>query len=126
MEAQAAQIQKKLQIELDSFKATQKDYSKMVQQRQLLDGQLNENQNVLEEMNKLNEDKNNVYKLIGPILVKQSLTESKQNVSKRIDFISKELQKCNDRLVSIEKEQDKHRENLTKLQQQLSLLSAMK
>lgn len=32
----------------------------MVQQRQLLDGQLNENQNVLEEINKLNEDKNTV------------------------------------------------------------------
>lgn len=125
METQAAQIQKKLQIELDSFKSTQKEYSKMVQQRQLLDGQLNENQNVLEEMNKLEEDKNNVYKLIGPILVKQSLTESKQNVGKRIDFISKELQKCNDRLTSIEKEQDKHRENLGKLQQQLSVISAM-
>lgn len=102
------------------------DYSKMVQQRQLLDGQLNENQNVLEEMNKLTEDKNTVYKLIGPILVKQSITESKQNVNKRIDFIGKELQKCNDRLGSIEKEQDKHRENLSKLQQQLAVISAMK
>jgi prefoldin beta subunit len=98
----------------------------MVQQRQLLDGQLNENQNVLEEMNKLTEDKNNVYKLIGPILVKQNLTESKQNVSKRIDFIGKELSKCSDRLVSIEKEQDKHRENLGNLQQQLNVITAMK
>lgn len=32
----------------------------MVQQRTLLDGQLNENQNVLEELTKLNEDKNTV------------------------------------------------------------------
>lgn len=98
----------------------------MIQQRQLLDGQLNENQNVLEELNKLTEDKNTVYKLIGPILVKQSLTESKQNVTKRIDYISKELQKCNDRIVSIEKTNDSKRENLQKLQQQLSLISAMK
>lgn len=36
------------------------DYSKMVQQRQLLDGQLNENKSVLEELNKLAEDKNTV------------------------------------------------------------------
>ncbi|XP_070490807.1 probable prefoldin subunit 6 [Chironomus tepperi] len=126
MDTQAAQIQKKLQIELDSFKATQKEYSKFVQQRQLLDGQLNENQNVLEEMNLLAEDKNTVYKLIGPILVKQSLAESKQNVSKRIDYISNELKKCNDRLTNAEKDQDKHRENLGKLQQQLSVISAMK
>lgn len=87
---------------------------------------MNENQNVLEEMNLLAEDKNTVYKLIGPILVKQSLTESKQNVSKRIDYISNELKKCNERIVTAEKDQDKHRENLGKLQQQLSVISAMK
>ncbi|CRL07471.1 CLUMA_CG020439, isoform A [Clunio marinus] len=126
MDTQTAQIQKKLQVELDSFKATQKEYSKMVQQRQLLDGQLNENKSVLEELNKLTEDKNTVYKLIGPILVKQSLQDSQQNISKRIDFIGKELQKCNDRLNGMEKEQDKHRENLGKLQQQLNVLQAMK
>lgn len=36
------------------------EYSKIVQQRQLLDGQLNENKSVLEELNRLNEDKNTV------------------------------------------------------------------
>lgn len=32
----------------------------MIQQRQLLDGQLNENKNVLEELNMLSEEKNKV------------------------------------------------------------------
>lgn len=36
----------------------------MVQQRQLLDGQLNENKSVLEELNKLSEDKNTVNNFI--------------------------------------------------------------
>lgn len=36
------------------------DYSKIVQQRQLLDGQLNENKSVLEELTKLSDDKNTV------------------------------------------------------------------
>lgn len=63
---------------------------------------------------------------MGPILVKQSLNDSQQNIQKRIGFIDKELQKCNDRLTGIEKEQDKHRENLGKLQQQLNVLSAIK
>lgn len=67
-----------------------------------------------------------MYKLIGPILVKQSLQDSQQNISKRIDFIGNELQKCNDRLNAIENEQDKHRENLGKLQQQLNVLSTVK
>lgn len=43
-----------------SFLLISEDYSKMVQQRQLLDGQLNENKSVLEELNKLSEDKNTV------------------------------------------------------------------
>lgn len=63
---------------------------------------------------------------MGPILVKQSVNDSQQNITKRIDFIGKELQKCNDRLSGIEKEQDGHRENLGKLQQQLNVLTAIK
>lgn len=66
-----------------------------------------------------------VYKLMGPILVKQSLNDSKMNINKRIDFINKELGRCNDRINVIEKDQDKQRTNLSKLQQQLSVLSAM-
>lgn len=33
----------------------------------------------------------NVYKLIGPVLVKQDLAEANANVRKRIDYISAEL-----------------------------------
>ena len=33
----------------------------------------------------------NVYKLIGPVLVKQDLEEAKQTVKKRIEYISAEL-----------------------------------
>lgn len=38
----------------------------MVQQRQLLDGQLNENKSVLEELNRLSEDKNTVSHFLQP------------------------------------------------------------
>jgi chaperonin cofactor prefoldin len=62
---------------------------------------------------------------MGPILVKQSLADSKMNINKRIDFINTELGRCNDRIGVIEKDQDKQRGNLTKLQQQLNVLSAM-
>ena len=36
-------------------------------------------------------DGNVIYKLIGPILVKQELLEAKQTVEKRLEYISKEL-----------------------------------
>jgi prefoldin beta subunit len=42
-----------------------------------------------QELEKLDEDAN-VYKLIGPVLIKQDLVEAKSNVGKRLEFISNE------------------------------------
>uniref|UniRef100_U5EV75 Probable prefoldin subunit 6 n=1 Tax=Corethrella appendiculata TaxID=1370023 RepID=U5EV75_9DIPT len=117
MEKDATVIQRRLQTELDNFKASQKEFNKLVQQRQQLDGQYNENKSVLEEL-KLLKPTNAVYKLYGPVLVKQELDESVHNVGKRIEYINKELKKCNETIVNLETKQDKHRENLQKLQQQ--------
>lgn len=50
----------------------------------------NENDMVLTEFKMLSEDAN-VFKLVGPILAKQDLSECKSNVSKRIEFIDKEI-----------------------------------
>ena len=50
----------------------------------------NENDMVLQEF-KMLADGANVYKLVGPILVKQDLSECKSNVSKRIEFVDKEI-----------------------------------
>ena len=36
-------------------------------------------------------DKNTVYKLIGPVLVKQDQAEAKANVAKRLEFITSEM-----------------------------------
>lgn len=37
------------------------------------------------------EDDAVIYKLIGPVLVRQELSEARQTVEKRLDYISKEL-----------------------------------
>lgn len=66
-----------------------------------------------------------VYKLFGPVLVKQDLEESRQNVVKRMDYIKKELKRCNDNIEDLEKKQDKHRENIQKFQQQLQSLQQL-
>ena len=44
----------------------------------------------MKELELLMEDAN-VFKLIGPVLVKQDLAEARANVRKRIDYISAEL-----------------------------------
>lgn len=51
--------------------------------------------------------------------MKQDLEESRQNVGKRMDYIKKELKRCNETLEDLEKKQDKQRENIQKLQQRL-------
>jgi prefoldin beta subunit len=43
-----------------------------------------------QELELLEEDAN-VFKLIGPVLVKQDLAEAKANVNKRIEYILAEL-----------------------------------
>ena len=49
-----------------------------------------ENDMVFQEFKMLDEDAN-VYKLVGPILAKQSLFDCKQTVQSRIEFIEKEI-----------------------------------
>ena len=45
---------------------------------------------VLQEFKLLSEDAN-VFKLVGPILAKQPLSECRSNVEKRVDFIKREI-----------------------------------
>ena len=44
----------------------------------------------LQELDVIEAD-GNVYKLIGPVLVKQDLEEAKQTVGKRIEYITGEM-----------------------------------
>ncbi|XP_053957036.1 probable prefoldin subunit 6 [Anastrepha obliqua] len=125
MDKNSAALVKKLQSELDAYQNLQKTCVKLVKQRTLLESQLNENKCVLDELNLLGPD-NKVYKLYGPVLVKQDLEESRQNVGKRIEYISKELKSSNDTLENMEKDMTKHRETVQKLQQQYQVAVAMK
>ncbi|VVC88489.1 unnamed protein product [Leptidea sinapis] len=75
----AEEIQKKLQKELEIYNGLQKEYVKAAALKQQLDSQLSENKAVKEELILLKND-SEVYKLIGPVLVKQDLEEAKQNL----------------------------------------------
>ena len=49
-----------------------------------------ENEAVMAEFKMLDDDAK-VYKLVGPVLAKQDLTDCRSNVQKRIEFIEKEV-----------------------------------
>ncbi|KAH8361487.1 hypothetical protein KR084_005117 [Drosophila pseudotakahashii] len=125
MDKNSAALYKKMQTEVESYQNLQKSCVKMVKQRALLESQLNENKCVLDELNLLGPD-NKVYKLFGPVLVKQELEDSRQNVGKRIEYISKELKSSSDTLENMEKDMLKHREAVSKYQQQWQVAAAMK
>ncbi|XP_039004430.1 prefoldin subunit 6-like [Hibiscus syriacus] len=80
--------------------------------------QLGENELVLKELDLLNEDAN-VYKLIGPVLVKQGLAEANANFGKRIEYISAELKRLDGSLQDLEEKQHSKREAILKVQQRI-------
>lgn len=109
------ELQKAVRTEVEKFKQAQKDYHKALSQRQQLDGQLNENIAVKKELDLLKAE-DDVFKLLGPVLIKQDLEEAKQNVSKRMEYISSELKRVEDTITTLDKKQDAHRETLEKYQ----------
>ena len=68
----------------------QKEFSNLVSARQHLESQLKENELVLDEMKQLGDDAA-VFKLVGPVLLKQEKPEAHQHVQKRLDFIRGEM-----------------------------------
>ncbi|XP_052006115.1 prefoldin subunit 6 [Xyrauchen texanus] len=113
----AEAIQKKLQSEVEKYQQLQKDVSKSMSARQKLEAQLTENNIVKEELFLL-DSQNTVYKLIGPVLVKQDLDEAKATVGKRLEYINGEIQRYENVLKDMERKSEQHREVLSSLQQE--------
>lgn len=113
------EFQKKLSQEFDKMKIIQKDMQKAMVAKQTLDGQLAENKVVLEELEFLTPE-NKVYKMTGPVLVQQDLEEAKQNVEKRIMFISTEVKRNEDLIKDLSSKQDKQQEVFQRLQKEFT------
>ena len=62
----------------------------LVEARQKLESQQQENVGVQKEFNSL-DDESNIYKLIGPVLLKQEKSEALMAVNGRLEFIEKEM-----------------------------------
>ncbi|XP_069491328.1 prefoldin subunit 6 [Ambystoma mexicanum] len=112
----AEQLQKKLQAEVEKYQELQKDLNKCMSARQKLEAQVTENNIVKEELDLLDVS-NTVFKLIGPVLVKQDLEEAKATVSKRLDYINGEIKRYESQMKDMEKKSEQQREVLSKLQQ---------
>ena len=87
----AARYQNEMNDEYKSLQEATKKLQNLGSQRVKLLSQVQENEMVKKELDLIEEDEGNVYKLIGPMLVKQDLKESKMNVDSRLKRFKQEL-----------------------------------
>jgi len=85
----AAELQAKLEVEAAAFQALSKDISAAEGARAQVAQQFSENDMVAKELARLEEGAG-VFKLVGPLLVRQDLVEARANVAKRLQFITGE------------------------------------
>ncbi|RFU75254.1 prefoldin beta subunit [Trichoderma arundinaceum] len=85
-----AEVQAKLQSLSEEFQKLQQDLQNTVASRQKLEGQRQENLGVQKEFENIGDDET-IYKLVGPVLLKQEKFEAESTVKGRLDFIGGEI-----------------------------------
>ncbi|XP_065191688.1 prefoldin subunit 6-like [Sycon ciliatum] len=99
----------------EKFQEKQKDLQKSARAREHLETQRQENVMVKEELDLLAEEAN-VFKMVGPVLVKQDLGEARMTVDKRLEYINKEIARYEKLLADGQGETTKVRDNIQKVQ----------
>uniref|UniRef100_A0A061R780 Prefoldin beta subunit n=1 Tax=Tetraselmis sp. GSL018 TaxID=582737 RepID=A0A061R780_9CHLO len=104
--------------EVEAYREIQRDMQKNHSARSQFQTQLSENKMVLQELDIL-EDDAVVYKMVGPVMVKQDLVEAKSNVGKRLEYIEGEIKRLENCLNSLEKKQNEKQKEIMKIQEKL-------
>jgi prefoldin beta subunit len=86
--------------------------------RQKLEAQQQENRGVQKEFASLSSS-SNVYKLVGPVLLKQERTEAVLAVDGRLEFIEKEIKRVEKLIKDIQEEIEKKRMAIFRMQTDL-------
>lgn len=73
------------------FRLTSPELQALIQSREVLEMQEQENKIVMDEFNSIEDSDATVYKLTGPVLVPQTKGEASMNVEKRLEFIRAEM-----------------------------------
>ncbi|KAB5589149.1 Prefoldin subunit 6 [Ceratobasidium theobromae] len=91
------------------------DLQTAVETRQRLEAQQNENEAVKKEFSSL-KSHNVVYKMIGPVLVKQDREEAKGNVDKRLEYIKGEISRVDDHIADLTKKSERKKTEIVTIQ----------
>lgn len=112
-----------LKREVDAYKEVQQDIQKNHQARQQFTQQQSECEMVMKELELL-EEGSDVFKLVGPVLVRQDLMEARSNVAKRLDFINTELKRLDSVLAAYQEKKAKRESEILRLQSELQKMQA--
>ncbi|KAK4132696.1 prefoldin subunit [Trichocladium antarcticum] len=110
-----ADLQARLQKLSEEFTQFQQELQDTVGSRQKLDAQKQENLGVQTEFAKL-KDGETIYKLIGPVLLKQDQTEAESTVNGRLEFIDKEISRLEQRIRETQGKMEKKKGEIIQLQ----------
>ncbi|POM70098.1 Prefoldin subunit 6 [Phytophthora palmivora] len=118
-----AELKDQVEAEMTRYRGLQDEVQVLATQRQTYAQQANENDMVKKELDLL-DDEAKVYKLVGPVLLKQDVEEAKSNVNKRLEFINNELSKVNTKIEAKEKEAIGIRTNISNMQMEMQKRAA--
>ncbi|KAI5817028.1 prefoldin subunit 6 [Pyronema omphalodes] len=113
----------KLQALTQEFQNIQTELSTVVEARQKLESQLTENQSVQKEFSSLGDDAK-IYKLVGPVLLKQEKSEAVMGVDRRLEFINSEINRVETQLAELNAKQEKKKIEIIGLQTKIQEAAA--
>ncbi|GIJ87573.1 hypothetical protein Asppvi_006483 [Aspergillus pseudoviridinutans] len=118
-----ADPQKQFQALSDEYQKLQTDLEGFIDARQKLESQQQENKGVQDEFAKLDED-SKIYKIVGPVLLKQDKNEAVMAVNGRLEFIEKEIKRIEGQIKEAQEKAEKKRAEIVQFQTQLQQQAA--
>lgn len=110
-------------VEIKKFREKQTEQQKLQQDLQVITSQLMENEMVLSELGLVKDD-GNVFKEIGPVLIKQDLSEANDAVKQRIEFIKDSKKKIEDKISMGQSSLQQQAQKIQQMQAQLQQATA--
>jgi prefoldin beta subunit len=116
------ELYKKYEFQIKEIESLEKEQSRIRIALSSFENKKNENSMVKSELGLLEND-DVVYKLIGPILVKQEINEAKLQVDHRLEMINKEINKLDKNYRDNNSKIEENRKSLIEIQNKLLQLS---
>ncbi|KAK5685856.1 Prefoldin subunit 6 [Elasticomyces elasticus] len=126
--------QKQLQALSDEYQGFQTELTTILTARQKLESQFTENKSVQkvgsldhiflcfpdenQEFATLSDDAN-IYKLVGPVLLKQDTTEAKGTVDGRLSYIEQEIKRIEESIKAIQAKSEGKKTEIMQIQSQM-------